>query len=45
MFRNPLFDFLVTVGTIALVLLFLLYVTGNIHCWNFFGLSKGCVIG
>jgi hypothetical protein len=38
-------SFCAFVGAVAVVLLVLLYLTGNIHCWNVPIIGKGCNIG
>jgi hypothetical protein len=45
MFNNPFVDFVVTVVAVGAVLLGILALTGNIHCWNVPIIGHGCVIG
>jgi hypothetical protein len=42
---NPIVNLIVTIVAVGAVLLLLLALTGNVHCWNVPFIGKGCNIG
>ena len=42
---NPITNLIITVVAVGAVLLILLALTGNVHCWNVPFIGKGCNIG